>query len=280
MGYRRRSPGNTYAAQPTSPVKVCPLAGFGVQKLVFALPAARFKSSMDQQKLQPSQKTASPVETASEETAAVAPLMTVPVQHRQQGTIDAHSDTATEQAPDPQTVFRNWAHTPCHIFPPGATYIVTCGIYQKQHLLNSPDKLTLILRSLFQHANEFGWQLEAWAVLINHYHFIAHAKAENQSLDRMLQALHSNSAIELNKLDLTPGRQAWWNYRDTCLTYPKSYFARLHYVHANPERHRVVARAENYPWCSMSWFLQGTNSGFRRTVLSFKIDNLKVPDDF
>jgi putative transposase len=175
---------------------------------------------------------------------------------------------------------REWPHAPTHLFIPDATYIVTCGTYTKAHLLNSPQKLTLVRNALFDHVLEYGWQLDAWAILINHYHIIARSTNGKQDLDRMLRSLHSRTAIALNKMDGTEGRQVWYRYRDTALTDNRSYMARLHYVNRNPERHKVIPKAENYPWCSMSWFVQQAGAGFRNAVLSFKIDRVNVPDDF
>jgi putative transposase len=54
----------------------------------------------------------------------------------------------------------------------------------------------------------------------------------------------------------------------------------LKYVHNNPVHHGVVPVAENYNWCSAGWFNKHAVPAFRRTIESFKIDNLKVFDDF
>ncbi|HOZ47839.1 MAG TPA: transposase [Candidatus Hydrogenedentes bacterium] len=173
-----------------------------------------------------------------------------------------------------------WAHSPSHLFEPGSAYIATAGTYGKKHILNSPERKTLVLSALFEQAQAFGWLLEAWAVLSNHYHFVAHAPDDADTLKRMIQALHSTTARVLNAEDNAPGRTVWFQYRDTCLTNQKSYLARLHYVHTNPAKHGVVAAAENYPWCSMSWFQREAKPAFCRTVLSFKCDRVSVYDDF
>jgi putative transposase len=54
----------------------------------------------------------------------------------------------------------------------------------------------------------------------------------------------------------------------------------LKYVHHNPVHHGVVTSADNYPWCSAAWFARNALPSFRRTVESFKIDKLKVMDDY
>ena len=55
---------------------------------------------------------------------------------------------------------------------------------------------------------------------------------------------------------------------------------RLHYVHSNPVRHKLVEDATEYPWCSAAWFELNAESSFRRTVFSFNTDKVKVVDDF
>jgi putative transposase len=69
-----------------------------------------------------------------------------------------------------------------------------------------------------------------------------------QNLPRMLGLLHEKTAKWINRLDNTPGRKVWHNFRETRLTYEKSYLARLNYVHRNPVKHKLVLVANQYPW--------------------------------
>ena len=117
-------------------------------------------------------------------------------------------------------------------------------------------------------------------MLSNHYHFIASSPADPGSLRRVLSKLHTLSARELNQQDNLPARKIWFQYFDTHITFPNSYFPRLKYVHHNPVHHGVVHRAENYPWCSAAWFARSARPAFRATVEGLKIDRLSVPDAF
>jgi putative transposase len=100
------------------------------------------------------------------------------------------------------------------------------------------------------------------------------------SLVLFLKKLHSDVAIEANRWDGTPGRQVWFQYRDTHLTFPKSYYARLNYVHTNAVHHRLVAEPSLYPWCSAGWFQRRVTTALYKTVMGFKSDRVNVPDDF
>jgi putative transposase len=158
--------------------------------------------------------------------------------------------------------------------------MVTCGTYEKAHFLYKADMLDMLRDLLFDCMEEAGWKLHAWALLSNHYHFIASSPTDPSSLRRVLSKLHTLSARELNRQDNRPGRKVWFQYFDTHITFPNSYLPRLKYVHQNPMHHGVTHCAENYPWCSAAWFARSVTPAFRATVEAFKIDRLSVGDAF
>ena len=174
----------------------------------------------------------------------------------------------------------SWPHAPEHRLCERGTYIVTCGTYRKQHFLNTPEKLTLVRNLLFELAAKYGWQLQAWAVMSNHYHFVAASPDDPTTLKKMLSTLHTLSAAAFNHMDGKRGRRVWYNYYDSRITYEKSWLARLRYVHQNPVHHGVALNAEQYDWCSAAWFAREGGNAFVKTVNSFKIDQVKVYDEY
>jgi len=144
----------------------------------------------------------------------------------------------------PQTI--NWPHAPLHQLSARGTYIVTAGTYKKAHHFRSRDRLSVLQRGQLSVAQQFGWHLEAWSVFSNHYHFVAH----------------------------------WHNFWETKLTHRNSYLARLNYVHQNPVKHGLVYVANQYPWCSAGWFERTARPAQVKTIYGFKIDKLKVLDDY
>jgi putative transposase len=175
---------------------------------------------------------------------------------------------------------RQWHHRPPHLFVPNVIYIVTASTLHKEQYFRSPERLRMLNNTLFNVAEQCCWVLEAWALFPNHYHFVARSPAEGQSLKDLLQRLHSVTAREVNRLDGTPGRCVWFQYWDTCLTYEKSYYPRLNYVHNNPVKHGIVTVAEQYPFCSAGWFRAQAEPQFRRKVESFRYYRIAIPDDF
>ena len=175
---------------------------------------------------------------------------------------------------------KDWPRAPLHRLKGNGTFIVTGGTYKKMHHFRHSEALDLLEVELLRHAKEYGWQLEAWAVFSNHYHFVGHALEDAKSLGPMLKRLHSETAIWINERDNEPERQVWYNFWDTKLTYPKSYQARLHDVHRNPVHHGLVQVANQYPWCSAAWFERTATPAQVKTIYSFKTDQIKVIDDF
>jgi putative transposase len=173
-----------------------------------------------------------------------------------------------------------WPHAPPHWKWRAGTYFVTAGTYLRKHRFGSRPRLAYLTRELLALADEAGWQLEAWAVFSNHYHFVAKSDDDSKPLGSWLRVLHGRSACWVNRRDGMRGRKVWHNFRDTRLTIPTSYLARLSYVHRNPVRHGLVARPDLYPWCSAGWFERNASRSQVATIYGFKIDRLNVNDDY
>ena len=176
-----------------------------------------------------------------------------------------------------------WPHAPRHRLSDSGTYFLTASTYQKHHYFRGADRLQVLHRGLLTVARDFGWQLEAWSVFSNHYHFVAHSPVDENgaaSLPKMLGQLHEKTAKWVNRLDGAKGREVWYNFWETLLTYEKSYLARLNYVHQNAVKHGLVKVANEYPWCSAAWFERTARPAQVKTIYGFKTNLLKVNDAY
>ena len=173
----------------------------------------------------------------------------------------------------------DWPHAPLHRLDEAGTYFITASTYLKQRIFNDGESLNALQDKLFAYAKEDNCWLQAWSLFSNHYHLIVNTE-NGPRLHRMLKRLHADSAIDVNARQRASGRKVWFQFRDTQLTFEKSWLARLRYTHENAVHHRIVANAEQYPWCSASWFAQTASPAFTKVVKSFKIDRLNVYDDF
>jgi putative transposase len=172
----------------------------------------------------------------------------------------------------------DWPHAPLHRFAPQGIFFVTASTFLKRHYYSRASDLDRIRDSLFALARLYECHLQAWAFMSNHYHLVV--ESAGPALKAMLKKLHQSEGFACNQRDGVAGRQVWYQFRETELTYEKSWLARLRYTHENPVHHGLVSVASDYPWCSAGWFERTSSAAFRKTLASFKIDRVNVPDDF
>ena len=177
-----------------------------------------------------------------------------------------------------ETKVSRWHHAPMHYFVPNSLYMVTAATLHKQRLFDTHEKLAILREALFETVQMYNWELHAWALFANHYHIILQSPEDGSSLRRLIQRLHSKTAIAINALDDAPARKVWYEYWDTCLTYEKSYLARLNYVNNNPVRHGLVAQAEDYTFCSATWFKVHAPAELQRRLACIPHDRVSVPE--
>jgi REP-associated tyrosine transposase len=187
---------------------------------------------------------------------------------------------ATSKKSEDNLPAKDWPHAPVHRLSEHGVYMVTAGTMYKRKFLDTSDKLDLVEPALLSLSTKSGWQLEAWAVLANHYHFVARGSPGSVPMRQFLRELHSTTAREINRLDGVEDRAVWYNYWDNRLTYQHSYLSRLSYVHRNAAKHGLVPVANQYRWCSAAWFERTASPAQVKTIYGFKIDHLKVQDDF
>jgi putative transposase len=181
----------------------------------------------------------------------------------------------------PQRPAKDWLHAPVHRLDSNGIYMVTGATLRKEHLFTADDKLTLFEKNLLTLAKNYQWQLEAWAVFVNHYHFVARGSVNSRPLDEFLNSyIPTDTARKLNLIDQSAGRDVWFNFWDTKLTFERSYLARLNYVHQNAVKHGLVLVANQYQWCSAAWFERTASLSAVKTIYSFKTDKLNIHDDY
>ena len=123
----------------------------------------------------------------------------------------------------------DWPHAPIHRFTDAGVYFITAGTQQKQHFFRSPAALDLLQNALFAHAAQHQCSLQAWALFSNHYHLVLGAEG-GENVRQMIRWFHIASAKAINEHDGTLGRRVWFQYRDTQLTFVRSWLARLRYT--------------------------------------------------
>jgi putative transposase len=174
----------------------------------------------------------------------------------------------------------NWPHAPPHYFTPNGIYIITAARLHRKRLFDSNAKPDLLSDTTFELTKDYQLVLQAWAFFPNHYHLVVSFENSAATHRDFIRHLHRELGTQLNRMDSTPGRRVMYEFWDTHLTFEKSWLARLNYVHQNAVKHGLVRVANQYPWCSAPWFETNARVAFVKSVYSFKIDQIKVPDDF
>ena len=159
-------------------------------------------------------------------------------------------------------------------------YCVTGATYLKRATFKGPSRLEFLCDALLDVCAKHGWNLQAWAVFPNHYHFVALSPSVAATLTALCKELHSTTAIQANRWDHAEGRKVWFQYWETELTFPESYFSRLSYVHRNAVHHGLVREPSLYPWCSAGWFQRRADLSFYRRIMAMKIDRVSMEDEF
>ncbi len=175
---------------------------------------------------------------------------------------------------------KDWPHAPVHRLDEQGIYMVTAATLHKLPWFAGSEKLSLLENRLLTLTKRYQWQLEAWAVFANHYHFVARSRTDSAPLKKLLAHLHADTARELNRMDGQAGRQVWFNFWDTRLTYEHSYLARLNYVHQNAVKHGLVTIASQYHWCSAAWLERTASPAIVRVIYGYKTDKLNIADDY
>ncbi|TAE77649.1 MAG: hypothetical protein EAZ65_06755 [Verrucomicrobia bacterium] len=177
---------------------------------------------------------------------------------------------------------RDWPHAPPHRLGQSGVYFLTARAAEGRALLGDDSMKDWFQATLFEISNDFGWTLEAWAILSNHYHLVGHSPRGPdgaESLREMIRKLHSLTTRELNRRENLPGRtRLWQNFRETCLTHQPSYLARLHYVHQNAVHHKLVIQGSDWKWCSAASFKKAVSPAWLKTITGFPYDEIAAKD--
>jgi putative transposase len=179
-----------------------------------------------------------------------------------------------------EEIYKTYKHNPPHLFRPNAKYFITAAVYKKQHLFEDDDVKHCVLEVMFESFTRQCWKIEEWVLLDNHYHLMADAPENATTLSRVINNFHRFSALRMKKINqaITVDR-IWYNYYDTCITFEKSYYARLNYIWNNPVKHGYVERPEDWKFGSY-YFKTDKNDEVRKIMKKYPCDRIRVEDDF
>ncbi len=127
-----------------------------------------------------------------------------------------------------------------------------------------------------------GWELEDWVILDNHYHIMVNGPGNEIFLSKFIAEYHKFTALFMKKnyAELAKLPKVFNNYWDTCITYERSYFARLNYLYNNPVKHGYVRKAHDYEWGSFFIRYNEDELSIDKLLNQFPCDTVNIEDDF
>jgi putative transposase len=176
--------------------------------------------------------------------------------------------------------FKKPLHTPAHLFLNDYYYFITAGCYHKKAYVNCDAKKDFLYKTICEELNTYCAELHGWVVLDNHYHILI--KLEDVFLlPRLIQVIHSKSAISINKTDKQPGRKVWYDYWDECIRNEKDFHDKLNYIHLNPVKHGYVDDPSKYKFSSYhSYFRERGEEGVKALARNHPVQRLEAGEDF
>jgi len=176
--------------------------------------------------------------------------------------------------------FKRPLHAPAHLFISAYHYFITAGCYQKKPYLDCEVKKEFLYKTICEEIETYLAILSGWVVLDNHYHILLKLK-DAFLLPKLIQAIHSKSAISINRMEREHGRRVWHNYWDECIRDERDFYTKLNYIHLNPVKHGYVDDPGKYRFSSYhSCFDEKGKDWMRVFMTNHPTHNLKSEDNF
>ncbi len=96
-----------------------------------------------------------------------------------------------------QEIYKTYKHNPPHLFRSNATYFITGSTYKKVHYMKSDEAKERLLSSIYKGFNDYGWEIEDWVILNNHYHLMVNAPENAETLSNVIRDIHDLQLIGL-----------------------------------------------------------------------------------
>ncbi len=163
-------------------------------------------------------------------------------------------------------MFKRNLHTPAHLFLDNTAYFLTAAIYEKRHLLAQDVLKEQLLALIEESFARFGWNLDEWVILDNHYHLLGRS-SKGADLPKLMGRIHSRSGTFIHEATGC-ALPVWWNYWDYCPRDEHDYYVRQNYLFNNPLKHSYVTDLKMYRFSSFPRLLE--TQGRKTTIRQFR----------
>lgn len=131
---------------------------------------------------------------------------------------------------------------------PGAVYHVTSRGNERREIFRDDEDRAQFLQFLAEAVTRFGWILNDYTLMSNHFHLVFETPSPN--LSRGMQWLNGTYAAWFNRKHRRSGHLFGGRFHAFIVEKEAYYLELLRYVVLNPVRAKIVARPEDYRWSS------------------------------
>jgi putative transposase len=146
-------------------------------------------------------------------------------------------------------------HGPSHPGKDTRLYHVSAACYNHGKLMSAPHRLTEFEAELLDALKDNDTaEVRAWVVLPNHYHLLL--RTDLPRLRPVLHRLHNLTSTRWNGEDGARGRKVWHAFSDRYIRGDIHYYRTINYIHANAVKHGYVENSSEWPWSSLSGYME------------------------
>jgi putative transposase len=142
---------------------------------------------------------------------------------------------------------------------PEVTYHTISRCIEKRELMKPMEMKDLMLVILNKALNKYSFDLVAYTIMDNHFHFYIRTKKDCETISRIMQYIKSQYSRRFNKLTDRTG--PLWNerFKDTIIEITKNpitlFFYILFFIFYNPVRRKKVSDPRYYTYGSINAYL-------------------------
>jgi putative transposase len=138
---------------------------------------------------------------------------------------------------------------PTRLMSPPGTYFVTFSTWRRKRLFVVESYARLFLKTVYSYRRAGKFQLHAFVVMPEHAHLLL-TPADDVTLERAIQLIKGGYSYAFGR-EFGRRKEVWQRgFTDHRIRDDADFEIHREYIHQNPVERGLVARAEEYRYCS------------------------------
>ncbi|MFZ3576953.1 transposase [Virgibacillus sp. DJP39] len=138
------------------------------------------------------------------------------------------------------------------IWVPNSFYHISCRGNRKDTLFRNDEDYDAFLQILNYVHEKTSFEIASYCFMSNHYHL--QLRSKEHSISKVMALINKRYANYFNIRHILTGHVFEKRYFSEIINDRSGMLAVSRYIHMNPVQAEIVARAEDYPWSSYSYY--------------------------